>query len=107
MTRNKTLMELSSGEHLLIEASQLGTLFCPETFVFVLDPCTRRAAERIARWHGCRFEFHETTGCASFVKRGKISGTVTAFLETAIRTSERSAAARLRDRAGTEGMAAA
>ncbi len=65
MNRNKALTQLAPNDLVLVEANALGSLFCNETFKFVLAPCTRRAAERIARWHGCRFEFHELRAAAA------------------------------------------
>jgi hypothetical protein len=89
MVRNKVLIELSPHEHVLVDANRLGALFCGETFEFVLDPCTRSAAERVARWHGCRFQFHDSTGCGAFVKRSRIAGIVVALIESAVQRLER------------------
>ncbi len=89
MVRSKALVELFPYEHLLINANRLGALFCGETFEFVLDPCTRRAAERVARWHGCRFQFHESTGCGAFMKRSRIMGVAVALVESTIQRLER------------------
>jgi hypothetical protein len=89
MNRNKALIELAPHEVVLVTPRQLGAFFCGETFRFVLDPCTRRAAERIARWHGCEFQFHESTGCGSFEKRGWLAGFVVALVESAVQRLER------------------
>jgi hypothetical protein len=88
MNRNKALIGLAPGEQLKISEKQLGTFFCGETFSFVLNPRTRRAAERVARWHGCRFQFFPATGCSAFVKRGRVSGGLVSLLESAIQWSE-------------------
>ncbi|MDQ1256502.1 MAG: hypothetical protein QG656_1098 [Candidatus Hydrogenedentes bacterium] len=89
MNRNKALTGLAPSDFVLVEANALGSLFCGETFKFILDPCTRRAAERIARWHGCRFQFHESTGCGSFVKRDRVTGFAFALVEAAVQRMER------------------
>jgi hypothetical protein len=89
MNRNKALTQLAPNDLVLVEANALGSLFCSETFKFVLAPCTRRAAERIARWHGCRFEFHESTGCGSFAKRDRVTGFALALVESAVQRMER------------------
>jgi hypothetical protein len=87
MNRNRALSQLAPNDLVLVEANALGSLFCSETFKFVLAPCTRRAAERIARWHGCRF--HESTGCGSFEKRSRVTGFALALAESAVQRMER------------------
>jgi hypothetical protein len=89
MHRNNALTQLATNEFVLVDPNQLGAFFCGETFKFVLDPCTRRAAERIARWHGCRFQFHEATGWGSFEKRSKVTGFALALVESAVQRVER------------------
>ena len=91
MHRNTALTRLAPNEFVLVAPNQLGAFFCGETFKFVLDPCTRRAAERVARWHGCRFQFHESTGCGSFEKRSRIMGFAFALVESAVQRMERMA----------------
>jgi len=93
MNRNQALAGLSPYDHVIVDANQLGALFCGETFTFVLDPRTRRAAEHVARWHGCTFEFHESTGTAAFVKRGRIAGSAVTLFETAVLWAEHLSAA--------------
>ena len=88
MNRNKVLIELAPGQQLRISETRLGAFFCGETFAFVLDPCTRRAAERVARWHGCEFQFNPATGCSAFVKRGRISATMVSMVESAVQCFE-------------------
>ena len=88
MNRNKALIELAPGQQLRISENQLGVFFCGETFAFVLDPRIRRAAERVARWHGCEFQFYPATGCSAFVKRGRVSGTLLSLFESAIQWCE-------------------
>ncbi len=82
MNRNNALMDLASGEVLWISEKPLGVFFCGETFAFVLNPRTRRAAERVARWHGCRFQFNQANGSAAFMKRGRLSGLLVSRLES-------------------------
>ena len=88
MNRNKALIALAPGQQLRISETRLGAFFCAETFAFVLDPCTRRAAERVARWHGCEFQFYTATGCSAFIKRGRVSGTVVSLFESSIQWFE-------------------
>ena len=88
MNRQKALIELTPGQQLKISDKQLGAFFCTETFAFVLDPRTRRAAERVARWHGCEFRFYSTTGHSTFVKRGRVSGTLVSTFESAVQSFE-------------------
>ena len=88
MNRNKALIELAPGQTLRMSEGRLGVFFCGETFAFVLDPCTRRAAERVARWHGCEFRFYPATGCSAFVKKGRVSGTLVSMFESAIQWFE-------------------
>lgn len=89
MNRNNALMDLAPGQELRISGRQLGVFFCGETFVFVLNARTRRAAERVARWHGCRFRFNAANGCAAFVKRDWASGRLASCWETAVLLCER------------------
>jgi hypothetical protein len=84
MNRNQALAGLSPYDHVIVDANHLGAFFCGETFRFVLDPRTRRAAEHVARWHGCTFEFHASTGTAAFIKRGRISGYAVTLFETLV-----------------------
>ena len=88
MNRNKALIELAPGQQMRISEKQLGAFFCGETFAFVLDPRTRMAAKRLARWHGCRFQFYTATGCSAFIKRGRASGTMVSMFETTIQCFE-------------------
>lgn len=81
MDRNSRLMNLAPGEVLWVSERQLGVLFCGETFAFVLNPNTRAAAERVARWHGCRFQFNPANGSAAFLKLGRVSGLLVAAIE--------------------------
>ena len=76
MHRNSTLLDLAPAEVLRVSEKQLGVFFCVETFVFVLPPHTRRAANRVARWHGCTFQFNETNGTASFTKLDRASALI-------------------------------
>jgi hypothetical protein len=102
MNRNNALMDLAPGQELRISEKQLGVFFCGETFQFVLNPRTRRAAQRVARWHGCRFRFNPANGCAAFVKRDWVSGSLLSRLESALLWSEHALSqARLRVRAAT------
>ena len=88
MNRTQALIELAPRQTLRMSEGRLGAFFCGETFSFVLDPRTRRAAERVARWHGCRFQFDAATGSAAFVKRGRVTGNLVALFESAIQWSE-------------------
>jgi hypothetical protein len=88
MNRNKALIELAPGQQLRMSEGRLGDFFCGETFAFVLNPRTRRAAERVARWHGCEFRFYPATGCSAFVKRGRVSGTLVSLFESTIQWFE-------------------
>ncbi len=84
MNRNHALIDLAPGQVLWVSEKQLGVFFCGETFAFVLNPRTRRAAERVARWHGCRFQFNQANGSAAFMKRNRASGFVVSSLESAV-----------------------
>jgi hypothetical protein len=88
MNRQKALIKLAPGQQLKISDKQLGAFFCPETFAFVLDPHTLRAAERVARWHGCEFHFYPTTGHSTFSKRSRVSGALVSLSESAIQWFE-------------------
>ena len=88
MTRNKALIELAPGQILRMSEGRLGVFFCGETFTFVLDPLTRRAAERVARWHGCEFRFYPATGCTAFVKKSPVCGMLVSVFESAIQWFE-------------------
>jgi hypothetical protein len=88
MNRQNALVALTPGQQLKISEKQLGAFFCTETFAFVLDPRTRRAAERVARWHGCEFHFYSATGHSTFVKRGRMPGTLVSLFESAIQRLE-------------------
>jgi hypothetical protein len=82
MHRNPELVDLAPGDILWVSERQLGAFFSPETFMFVLDPVTRRAARHVARWHGCRFEFNQASGSAVFMKRGRAAGLVLSSIES-------------------------
>ena len=84
MIRNKALTELTPGQRLRMSDKQLGAFFCGELFAFILVDRTRRAAERLARLHGCTFQFDATTGCGAFVKRHWTSGLLASLVESAI-----------------------
>jgi hypothetical protein len=88
MRRNPALMELAPGQVLWVSEKQLGVVFCSETFTFVLNPRTRRAAERVARWHGCAFQFNQANGSAAFIKRNRVSGFLLSWLESGILACE-------------------
>ena len=90
MNRQQTLIELAPGQQLKISDKQLGAFFCAETFAFVLDPHTHRAAERVARWHGCEFHFYSATGHSTFVKRGRLSGALVSLAESGVQWFEHS-----------------
>jgi hypothetical protein len=88
MNRQKALTALTPGQQLKISDKQLGAFFCTETFAFVLDPRTRRAAERVARWHGCEFHFYPATGHSTFVKRSRVPGALVSSFESTIQWLE-------------------
>ena len=81
MIRNKALTELTPGQRLRMSDKQLGAFFCGELFAFILVDRTRRAAERLARLHGCTFQFDATTGGGAFVKRHWTSGLLVSLVE--------------------------
>ena len=81
MNRSPTLMDLGPGQVLWVSERQLGVFFCNETFAFVLNPRTRAAAERVARWHGCRFQFNPANGSAAFLKRSRASALLVSSVE--------------------------
>lgn len=81
MNRNPTLMELAPGRLLRVSERQLGVFFCGETFAFVLAPSTLEAAQRVARWHGCRFQFNPANGSAAFLKLGRADRLLVSTLE--------------------------
>lgn len=88
MNRNSALMDLAPGQGLWMSEKQLGAFFCGETFAFVLNPRTRRAAQRVARLHGCGFRFNKANGTAVFVKRGRITGLLVSWFERGVLRSE-------------------
>jgi hypothetical protein len=89
MNRSNALMNLAPGQELRMSDKQLGVFFCGETFAFVLNPSTRRAAQRVARWHGCTFRFNKITGSAAFVKRDRASGFLVSRMESVVLWSRR------------------
>jgi hypothetical protein len=88
MRRIPALMKLGPGQVLWVSERQLGVVFCGETFTFVLNPRTRHAAERLARVHGCAFQFNQANGSAAFIKLGRASSLLLSWYASVILSVE-------------------